>query len=83
MNLVCEPDYKIGLFGSMFFIGVLITSTCLIRLADVVGRQTVVMFGLIGLTISVIFMYFINALLIIYILVLFVGMFNFRDLSLE
>lgn len=38
-ELLCEPKYKIGLIGSMYFIGVITTLTFVPLLADMCGRK--------------------------------------------
>ncbi|TNV79939.1 hypothetical protein FGO68_gene6 [Halteria grandinella] len=46
LDLYCTEDYKIGLFGSMFFAGAFIGSFILPRLADMLGRRPVYLGGL-------------------------------------
>lgn len=38
-DLLCEPKWKVGLLGSCFFIGVLLTIIIVPKLADVYGRR--------------------------------------------
>ena len=46
-NLLCEPKWKIGLLGSMFFIGVVATMLVLPPLSDAYGRRYTFLFTLI------------------------------------
>lgn len=46
LNLYCTPSYQLGLFGSMFFFGAFIGSFILPRLADLLGRRPIYLFGL-------------------------------------
>jgi hypothetical protein len=40
-DLLCEPKYKVGLIGSMYFIGVILTLTFVPIVADKCGRKWV------------------------------------------
>lgn len=40
-DLLCEPKYKVGLFGSMYFIGVISTLLFVPAIADKCGRKWV------------------------------------------
>jgi len=42
MNLLCESKFKIGLFGSCYFLGELITFIVVPPLADAYGRKFIV-----------------------------------------
>ena len=41
-DLLCEEKYKIGLLGSMFFVGVIVGTLFIPALADAFGRKLVV-----------------------------------------
>ena len=47
LDLACEPSYKIGLLGSIFFVGFVMTLILLPRLADLYGRQLIIKCGII------------------------------------
>ena len=76
MDLVCIEDFKIGLFGSLFFMGLWLSSAFLVRLADIIGRRIVVLIGLIGMIIWSILIFFVNLLTIVYLITLITGMFH-------
>jgi MFS family permease len=42
----CVHKTKFGLFGSLFFVGVVLGSLILPRLSDMVGRKNVMFFGI-------------------------------------
>jgi hypothetical protein len=44
-NLVCATKTTMGLFGSLFFMGVLVGSISIPRLSDVYGRKRVMVLG--------------------------------------
>ena len=44
-NLVCATKNKFGLFGSLYFVGLVIGSIVLPRLSDIYGRKKVMIFG--------------------------------------
>ena len=46
MDFHCEPDYKIGLFGSCFLLGMVIGCLTLARLGDVHGRKKIFLLGM-------------------------------------
>lgn len=54
LDLYCTPSYQLGLFGSMFFFGAFIGSFILPRLADLVGRRPIYLFGLVLYALSAI-----------------------------
>ena len=47
LNLLCEPKWKIGLIGAMFFIGLASSSLVLPPLADAYGRRYTFLFTLV------------------------------------
>jgi MFS family permease len=46
MNLYCISNFEVGFIGSMFLLGTFIGSFILPRLADILGRKPIVLFGL-------------------------------------
>ena len=54
MNLLCEPKFKIGLFGSIYFAGLCIAILILPPLADGIGRRWPVFIGNLALIICMI-----------------------------
>ena len=46
MNIEWIPEYRIGLFGSLFFVGFCIGATTLLRIADIKGRKPVLLFSM-------------------------------------
>ena len=38
-DMLCEPSHKVGLLGSMYFVGILIGLLFVPKIADVVGRR--------------------------------------------
>lgn len=45
-GMTCSPNYQMGLFGSLFFIAVVVASFLFTPLADKFGRRKVCLFGL-------------------------------------
>ena len=73
MNIEWAPEYQIGLFGSLYFIGVCIGAGTLLRLADIRGRKPVLLFSL-ALNMLITFLLWItNDLFITYLLVILNG----------
>ena len=73
MNLECAPEYQIGLFGSLYFIGYLLGSALLTRYADVKGRKWILLYSLLTSTIAAWLFLLTNSLTITYILILING----------
>lgn len=46
LNFHCEPDYKIGLFGACFLLGMVVGCVTLARMGDLYGRKKVFLFGM-------------------------------------
>jgi len=44
--MTCEPEYKVGLIGAAFLLGVVVGCSTLARLGDIVGRKPIYMLGL-------------------------------------
>ena len=73
MNLECVPEYKIGLFGSLYFIGYLLGSAFLTRFADINGRKSILTYSLATSTIAAILFLITNNLIMTYLLILING----------
>ena len=43
--MFCAPHSKFGMFGSLFFLGAVISSLIFPRLSDIYGRKKIAMFG--------------------------------------
>ena len=79
MDMLCENEFKIGLIGSMYFVGVVLSTITAPPLADAYGRKLVVLgsnilriIGLTGLIIT-------DSLYAVYVFEVFVG-FSFAGL---
>ena len=64
---------KFGLFGSLFFVGVVLGSIILPRLSDVIGRKTVLIFGILLHLIPCAIILFSSNLNLALLLIFFVG----------
>mmetsp|Transcript_16361 Transcript_16361/g.27667 ORF Transcript_16361/g.27667 Transcript_16361/m.27667 type:complete len:89 (-) Transcript_16361:1162-1428(-) len=51
--MFCEDDFKVGLIGAVFLLGIVVGCSTLTRLGDVVGRKPIY---LLGLTMHLMFM---------------------------
>lgn len=67
MDLVCAPDYKIGLFGSLYFIGFFVGCAFFMRFADIKGRRKLSMISVVGTILSSFTIFVINDLVVTYI----------------
>ena len=76
MDLLCEKDYKIGLFGSLYFVGFFIGSAFFLRFADIYGRRIIVIIGIIGSVCCGFLIFIINNIIITYLLMLALGIFS-------
>ena len=47
MDLLCTPHFKVGLIGSCYFIGIIITILPVPLLSDIYGRKTIYLASLI------------------------------------
>lgn len=68
-------DYKIGMFGSLYFIGFFIGSAFLLRLADIKGRRKIAMIGIIGTVLCGFTLFVTNNLMLTYFCMLVLGIF--------
>jgi MFS family permease len=46
LDFYCEPEYKMGLFGSFFLLGIVIGCFTIARAGDIYGRRPVFIFGM-------------------------------------
>lgn len=72
MDLYCSSSFQIGLIGSTFLIGTFVGSFVFPRLADIVGRKPIFMFGLVLYIIDTVGFIFCTNLYLCYFL-LFIG----------
>lgn len=75
MKLECEPGYKIGMIGSLYFLGFCIGAATLLRLADIKGRRPMLIFSMVSSTLVTFCFLITNSLTIAYILTFLNGMF--------
>lgn len=73
LNFHCEPDYKIGLFGSCFLLGMVVGCVTLTRMGDVYGRKRVFLAGMCSQVLATIGLLVSHEQLIHYILLLVLG----------
>ena len=69
----CEPKVKFGLFGSCFFIGLVISSLIFPSLADSIGRQPITLLGVTIQALSSLCMLFSKSLYFSYALLFIMG----------
>jgi len=84
MDLRCTPNWQIGLFGSIFFIGHVLGSTFLAQYGDSIGRIILMRLSQ-GLTLLayIIVVYFSRNFLLIYLMIFIIGMLSCWRLSLS
>ena len=75
MDLVCEESFQIGMFGSLYFIGLFLGSAVFVRLADLKGRKIFVQIGVTGTMFCTIIIYLVNNLTIVYLSIAAFGLF--------
>jgi MFS family permease len=75
MNLIWAEDYKVGLFGTLYFLGFFIGSAFLLRYADLKGRRKLVMIGILGSVIWSFLIFVIENIIITYLLMFVMGVF--------
>ena len=44
LDLACKSDSEIGLIGTMYFVGVILSVTTLLRLSDLYGKKRAILF---------------------------------------
>ena len=71
--MYCVPEYKIGLIGSSFLIGMVIGCMTVTRLGDVYGRKPIFMFGMGLSVIMIVILIFTTNYIMVYFLVFFFG----------
>lgn len=69
----CSPKVKFGLFGSLFFIGVVTSSLFFPPFADQIGRRPIALIGVTIQAVSSLLMLFSKSLYFSYALVFFMG----------
>ena len=47
LEIFCEPDWIVGLIGSLFIVGIVIGCMTLTRMGDIVGRRPIYLIGLV------------------------------------
>jgi MFS family permease len=75
MDLICADDYKIGMFGTLYFLGFFLGSAFFLRFADFNGRRKMVMIGIIGTIVTSFLIFIISDMFITYILMFVMGIF--------
>lgn len=80
MNLYCESHFKIGLIGSLYFLG-FVLSGGILMLADWYGRRIISIIGTIASTIFIFMLYFATSINQIYVLIFLTGITIFRSYS--
>ena len=73
-GMTCSPKYQFGLFGSLFFIAVVISSFIFTPLADKLGRRKVNLFGLAIACVAQTIMIFSTSRVFTYCLIFIVGL---------
>ena len=48
LDLVCSPEWKVGMIGSIYFVGLVFTLIWVPRLSDMYGRKFIFMVGMIA-----------------------------------
>lgn len=74
MDLLCENEFKIGLIGSMYFIGVVISTVTAPPLADAYGRKMVLFGSNIARIIGLTGLILTDSLYAVYVFEVFVGL---------
>ena len=76
IGLEWAPNYQIGMFGSLHFIGLFVGSAVFLRLADILGRKLFVQIGVVGSLVCIAIIYFVNNLITIYIMLFVYSIFH-------
>ena len=72
LELICQPEYMVGLIGAFFLMGIVVGSVTLTRLGDIYGRKPTYMAGLwMHLTVTISFLFIINVYMLYSLLFLF------------
>lgn len=72
-DLHCTPKYIVGLMGGAFFVAIVISALTLPRLADIIGRKKVFIFGLWLHTVALIVLMFSPSLAFTFGVLMFIG----------
>ena len=73
MELFCTSSFEIGLFGSLYFVGFMLGSLTLLRLADIFGRRPIYFLGIVLHLASLTLAIFIESLLSRYLCIAALG----------
>jgi len=73
MNFHCEPEYKIGLCGSFFLLGMVIGCLTFARLGDIHGRKPIFIIGMTIILFVMLAMTFTHNYLFVYFLLFCYG----------
>lgn len=74
MDLVCEEDYKIGLLGSLVFLGFMLSSLTIMPFADIFGRKPILIVTAVVSTGASFMILFVRDMYYLYILLFMFGM---------
>jgi MFS family permease len=73
LDLLCISNFKIGLFGSLYFVGFVIGAVTLLRLGDSIGRKPVLLFTSLCSMAVFALLFFASNLYLIYGLIMIAG----------
>jgi len=73
LDLLCTSNFKLGLFGSLYFVGFVVGAITLLRLGDIYGRRPVLLFTSSSYLLLYILLFFANDLNLIYCLIVVGG----------
>ncbi|CAI2365215.1 unnamed protein product [Moneuplotes crassus] len=76
LDLLCVSEFTKSLFGALFFVGAVIATVTVLRLGDIYGRKPVLIICNIGCGVIFITLYFVDNLVLAYLLVIPIGMFG-------
>ena len=71
--MYCSPKYQFGLFGSLFFIGVVVSSLFFPPLADQAGRRPIALIGITLQAVASLCLFFSSSLYFTYVLIFLMG----------
>ena len=73
LDFYCEPDYKIGLFGSFFLIGICVGCVTIARAGDIYGRKRAFLISMTTQIVSCVLLLLIRSINFYYLLLFFLG----------
>ena len=73
MELYCTSKLYIGLFGSLYFVGFMVGSMTLLRLADIYGRRPLLLLGIAIHVVAVFFIIWLSSLIARYCFITLLG----------